>query len=107
MNQQRIQLLDKYISEDPSDPFNYYGLAMEYQSELPEKALELMDFLHKNHPSYLPNYFQYGTLLSENSQEEKALAIFKEGIDLAIKQKNHKAEAELRSAHQNLLYELD
>ena len=31
MNSERIKLLEQYLEDDPSDPFNLYALALEYQ----------------------------------------------------------------------------
>jgi thioredoxin-like negative regulator of GroEL len=56
MNQQtRIEMLQSYLAEDPSDSFSRYALALELikLSNL-EGALDHMAFINQNDPSYLP-----------------------------------------------------
>lgn len=107
MNQVRIDLLKKYIEEDPLDPFNYYGLACEYIQELPEEALALFEKLLADHIDYLPTYYQAGQLLEAFEREEEALKVYEAGMTLAKTQNNTKTFQELNSVHQNLLFEMD
>lgn len=107
MNQARIDLLKTYIQEEPNDPFNYYGLACEYQSDSPEEALGLFQKLITNHADYLPTYYQYGQLLEAFDREEEALKIYEAGMALAKSQGNTKTFQELNSVHQNLLFEME
>lgn len=102
MNHSRIELLEKFISEDPSDPFNYYALALEYLQTNPAKASVLFDELLVNHPDYLPAYYTAGTFYAELANEEKALEILNKGLDLAKKTSSLKALRELKTAIQNL-----
>lgn len=107
MNQVRIDLLKKYIEEDATDPFNYYGLACEYIQEIPEEALALFEKLLADHAGYLPTYYQAGQLLEAFEREEEALQVYETGIALAKAQNNTKTFQELSSVHQNLLFEMD
>lgn len=107
MNQVRIDLLKKYIEEDPKDPFNYYGLACEFIQNKPEEALELFNDLLANHADYLPTYYQAGQLLEAFEREEEALKVYTQGMELAKAQNNTKTFQELNSVHQNLLFEME
>ncbi len=107
MNQTRIDLLKKYIEEDPNDPFNHYGLACEYISEKPEDALRLLQEISSNFPEYLPTYYQLGKILEQQALEDEALKTYQTGILLATKQGNDKTLRELKAAHQNLIWELE
>jgi tetratricopeptide (TPR) repeat protein len=102
MNPSRIDLLEKYIAEDPSDPFNYYALALEYHQTNPNKAGELFDEILANHPDYLPVYYTAGTFYSEIANEVKALEILTKGVELAERKADFKTLRELKSAIQNL-----
>ena len=102
MNQPRIDLLEKFIEEDPSDPFNYYALALEYLQTNPNKASELFDEILINHPDYLPVYYIAGTLCAELANEVKALEILNKGVELAKRKSDFKTLRELKSAIQNL-----
>ncbi|WP_236017248.1 tetratricopeptide repeat protein [Roseivirga sp. E12] len=107
MNQTRIDLLKKYIEEDPNDPFNHYGLACEYLSEKPEEALKIFQELLAQHADYLPTYYQTGQLLEAFEREEEALKVYETGMALAKAQNNTKTFQELNSVHQNLLFEME
>lgn len=107
MNQARIDLLKTYIKEEPNDPFNYYGLACEYQNDSPEEALGLLQKLIVNHADYLPTYYQAAQLLTAFEKDEEAVAVYEKGIALAKIQNNTKAIKELGSALQNLLFEME
>jgi tetratricopeptide (TPR) repeat protein len=102
MNHTRIDLLQKFISEDPSDPFNHYALALEYHQTNPAEASKLFDEIMINHPDYLPVYYTAGTFYAETANEEKALEIYKKGVELARRKSDFKTLRELQSAIQNL-----
>ncbi|OQA06833.1 MAG: hypothetical protein BWY67_01865 [Bacteroidetes bacterium ADurb.Bin397] len=104
MNQQtRIEMLQSYLAEDPSDSFSRYALALELikLSNL-EGALDHMAFINQNDPSYLPNYYHYGKLLEELGRKSDALAIYQNGETLAKIQKNAHTLNELRGAREAL-----
>ena len=107
MKSARLTTLMKYLEEDPNDPFNLYAIANEYLSESLEKAKAYFDTLLTNHSEYLPTYFLAAQLYIDLEMEDKAVEIYKKGIQLAEEQKNEKAIRELSSAYQNLLFELD
>lgn len=107
MNEGRIDLLKKYIKEDPKDPFNHYGLACEYLQEAPEKALIILRGLKEDFPDYLPTYYQLAQLLVTFEEEEEALEVYKQGIAVARVQKNTKTLQELSTAYQNLQFEIE
>ncbi len=102
MNQSRIDLLEKFISEDPSDPFNYYALALEYLQTNPAKAAELFDVVLINHPEYLPVYYTAGTFYADQANDLKALGILAKGTELAKRKSDFKTLRELQNAIQNL-----
>ena len=107
MNTARLNLLLKYLEEEPNDPFNLYAIATEYLSESIEKAKEYFDLLLNKYPEYLATYFHAAQLYVDIEQEEKAIEIYKAGITLAKAQNNSKTLRELESAFQNLLFEMD
>jgi len=102
MNHSRIDLLEKFISEDPADPFNYYALALEYLQTNPAKATELFDQVLSDYPDYLPVYYTAGTFYAETSNDIKAMEILNKGVDLARRKSDLKALRELQNALQNL-----
>lgn len=106
-NLDRLQLLREFINEEPSNPFNYYALALELRETDPEKATELFEFLLENHPDYLPVYFPSAHFYAELNHLEKAKEVFEKGIQLASSQKEEKALKELKNAFQNFIFEHD
>ncbi len=107
MNEARIALLEKYIKEDPNDPFNYYAIATEMVGQRPEKAKEYFELLLSNHPDYLPTYYHAAQLLVDEEEYDEAEQVYKKGIALATSQENSKTLRELNTAYQNLLFEMD
>lgn len=105
MNKMRIDLLKKYISEEPDNPFNGYALAMEYYTESPTESLSLLETLLNGHSDYLPTYFKLAHLYWDNEAWEQAGFVFEAGIALAERQKDQKALSELRSAFQNFQFD--
>lgn len=107
MNAARIELLKKYIEEEPSNPFNKHALAMEYYEQAPDQALVLLRIILQEHANYLPSYFKAAHLLWEEELWEEADAIFKKGIIIAKEQDDQKALSELQSAYQNFQIDWD
>lgn len=107
MNPARIALLEKYVSEEPDNPFNGYALAMEYYEEQPAKALSLLSSHITRFPSYLPSYFKLAHLYWEDDAWSLAEKTFLEGMALAQSTKETKAFNELSAAYQNFLLERD
>jgi tetratricopeptide (TPR) repeat protein len=97
MNSERIKTLEQWIKEDPSDPFNKYGLAMELSQSQPEKAAALFTELLTSHPNYLPTYYIAAQFFSR-TKPDKAIAILEAGIELAKRQNNEKTKREMESA---------
>jgi tetratricopeptide (TPR) repeat protein len=105
MSEQRLKTLLKFYEEDPNDPFNLYGLALEYQKSDLQKSDELFSKLLQDFPGYVPSYYHAAKLKIELKQTETALEIYKKGIEVAKQQNEKKAEQELRSAYQELLFD--
>ena len=104
----RIKILLEFIEDEPNDPFNIYAVAIEYQKKDSRKALQYFENLLTNFPSYLATYYTAGKFLEEEIEDYgKAVKVYQKGIELAIEQKQEKAEKELQTALTNLLFELD
>jgi len=104
-NLNRIQQLRLFTEEDPSDPFNFYALALEYQTENKNHAKEYFELLLDQFPEYLPTYFHAAVFFTELGEVNKAGQIYKKGISLAQNQQNHHAERELKNAYLNFQLE--
>ena len=102
----RLQILQDFYEQDPTDPFNIYGLALEYQKHDSLKSIDLFNVLMTNFKEYLATYYIAAKLHEEMGLEEKALVIYKNGILIAQSQKNTKTENELKNALINLEMEM-
>ena len=102
MNQNRIKLLEQYIREDPSDPFNQYALALELASEDQDRAIALLLSLLKEKPQYLPSYYQAAVLLLDQNRIEETKIVISQGIKIAVQQNEHKTIKELKQLQEEL-----
>ena len=96
MNLARLKMLEEFAREDPSDPFNLYALALEYQSFDPDKATSLFDQLLAQHPTYVPTYYHAGNFFLERDSD-KAIGILRRGKEHAIAANDRKAAGEIQS----------
>ena len=96
-------MLEQFVEEDPTDPFNHYALALELTKSDKQKAKEVFDKLISTNPDYVATYYQTALLYLELSLNEEAMIIIERGIAQAKKQTNLKAAIELQS----LLDEMD
>lgn len=102
MNQNRIKLLEQYIQEDPSDPFNHYALALELASEDQDRAIAILLTLIKENPEYLPAYYQAALILLDQNRIEETKIVLSQGIKVANRQNEHKTIKELRQLQEEL-----
>jgi tetratricopeptide (TPR) repeat protein len=98
----RIKLLEGFIKEDPSDPFNYYALGLELAKKDKHKALDIFKQLIKDRGDYLPSYYQLAKLYEDVGQKESALSTYHKGILIAKQQKDFKTQQELTAALEHL-----
>lgn len=104
---ERIEQLQKFIDEDPSDTFSRYALGLEYMKQ--ENLIEAENcfrFLSENYPDYIGTYYQFGKLLQQQGNEEEAKSVFRKGMELT-KNSDLKTYSELQNALTNLELGLD
>ena len=101
----RITQLQKFYDEDPGDPFNLYALALEYLKSDPATSSVHFEKLLASHPDYLPTYYHAAKLYAEMGENEKALKVFEDGITLAKRIKDPKAQRELQAAYDEMMFE--
>lgn len=92
----RIALLTEVLSQNPSDAFARYGLAMEYSNSGDvERALEEFGRLLATHPEYTAGYFMAAQTLAKAERAEEARKMLVNGIASAKKTGNGHAQAEM------------
>lgn len=104
----RLNNLEKYLLDDPKDPFLRYAIAMEYVklAALLEAKMKFSDLL-RDVPDYLAAYYQFGQLLEQLSDRIQAIEIYKTGIKIAEKQNNIRTLKELKQALEFLIEDED
>ena len=107
MQELRIKFLKEEIELNPEDPFNYYGLALEYCNSDPQQAKNLFDILEKRFPDYLPTYYKAANFYFDRDEITKADELFLRGIALASEQQNAKTLKELQASYMIFKSETD
>jgi predicted Zn-dependent protease len=94
----RVALLIEVLSQNPTDAFARYGLAMEYSnSGEVERALEEFGKLLTTHPDYTAGYFMAAQTLAKADRAEEARKMLADGIASARKTGNGHAQAEMEA----------
>ena len=101
----RIAMLEEFVKDDPTDPFNFYALALEYQKTDSHKAIDIFNRLMQEHPAYLPTYYQLAKLYQSLEDKQRALDAYDKGIVVATAGREMKTLQELKSARQELVFD--
>ena len=105
-NNSRLQKIEEMLREDPNDAFLQYAAALEYEkSGNTVKAIQVITALLEHEPGYLGAYYQLGSMYESANQNDRAIEIYRAGIELADQQKDVKAKRELSEALMLLLDE--
>src|SRR5207237_6958542 len=92
----RMALLNEILSQNPTDPFARYGLAMEYSNAGDvERALDEFKKLLATNPDYTAGYFMAAQTLTRAGQTDEAKKMLVDGISSAIRKGNAYEESEL------------
>ena len=95
----RLEVLQNLLTQNPSDAFVRYGLAMEYKnSGQPEKAMEEFRQVIAANPDYNYAYFHGGQTLEAMGRMEEARDMYEAGVAAAGRTGDGKAMAELQGA---------
>lgn len=95
----RLAALEQMIEKGATDPFAWYGLAMEYKKEgRIDDALATFARLRTNNPEYLPMYLMAGQMLADADRSDEARVWLSQGVDLARSKGDGKTLSELQSA---------
>ncbi len=87
------------LETEPLDSFLNYALAIEYaESNDLNKAIQLIEEVLERDNNYLAAYYRLGKYYELQKQTDKAIYVYKNGIQVAIQQKNRKTQLELKEA---------
>jgi predicted Zn-dependent protease len=94
----RLEALEMMVSREPSDPFPYYGLALEYRSAgRLRDCLEGFRKLRAKFPDYVPMYLMAAQVSQETGDVEGARRWCQDGIEAAGRKRDGHALGELES----------
>ena len=94
----RVALLTEVLSQNPTDAFARYGLAMEYsKAGETERALDEFGKLLATHPDYTAGYFMAAQTLAKAERLDEARKMLSDGIASARKTGNGHAESEMEA----------
>ena len=100
MQSTRLNKLLNFLATQPDDPFILYALATEYNtSNDTENAFFYYLKLVEEHPSYVGTYYHLGKLYQKGGQDDKAIAIYQEGMKRAREKRDMHAFSELQGAY--------
>jgi predicted Zn-dependent protease len=94
----RIATLNEILTENPTDAFARYGLAMEYskQGDL-DRALAEFSILLERNPDYTAGYFMAAQTLARAQRGEDAKKMLADGIASARRTGNLHAQSEMEA----------
>ncbi|HYH55968.1 MAG TPA: tetratricopeptide repeat protein [Anseongella sp.] len=99
MKNARLEQLTEFLKNQPGDPFLKYAIATEYlKLDLDSLALEGFERLVAEHPAYLGTYYHLGKLYEKLGKTAEAAETYRQGMEVARRQDNPRALAELRGA---------
>ena len=88
--------IEAMLTEDPSDIFLRYSLAMEMAKEGEhDESLRRLRELADESPPYIPAFFMAGQQLAQQSRFEEARTVLREGIEQARTQGDLHAAGEM------------
>ena len=99
MSSKRLAVLEKMTGAGSTDPFAWYGLALEYKSVgRPEDAVATFGKLRALDPGYVPQYLMCGSLLLDLGRHAEARDWLTEGAATARAKGDSHALSELEDA---------
>jgi tetratricopeptide (TPR) repeat protein len=103
----RLDSLKELLQDDPNDGFVLFAVAKEYEGmDDLEHALEFYERLRTVDPEYVGLYYHLGALYAEIEEPEKAMNVYKKGIEVATTMHDLHALSELKGAKMNLELEM-
>ncbi|CAN5517170.1 hypothetical protein BH11BAC3_BH11BAC3_35530 [soil metagenome] len=100
---ERIEKLLDYIEKNGKDSFLQHALALEYiKIGKDEEARNLFNELLLREPTYVGSYYHLGKLLERVGDFDKAIRIYKRGMEEAKKAKDMHSYSELMGALEDI-----
>jgi predicted Zn-dependent protease len=99
----KVAMLSEILTQNPTDAFARYGLAMEHASlGNTETAVEEFNRLLSQHPDYTAGYFMCAQTLLKAGRNGDAKERLEQGIESAEKTGNQHARSEMQAVLDDL-----
>ena len=99
----RLEMLQQMVSQDPSNSFARYGLAMEYANggALEQAVAEFQSLIQQN-SDYSAAYFHGGQALEKLGRVDEARSMYEKGIEVTTRKGDAHTRAEIEAALMSL-----
>jgi tetratricopeptide (TPR) repeat protein len=99
MENSRLDVLLKSLEGNPHDAFTRYLVALELSKlHRHEEAIAQFETLVKEHPNYLPTYYQFAQLCENLGRNDEAIRIYKLGFVVARNTHDAHTASEIQAA---------
>ena len=99
----RIEKLLEYMKTSGKDSFLQHALALEYiKVGDDDEARKLFNEILLREPTYIGSYYHLGKLLERVADFERAIRVYKRGMEEAKKAGDHHSYSELNGALEDL-----
>jgi len=103
MTKSRLEMLEEFASQRPTDSFAHYGLAMEYANAGRNgEALAAFQKLLGFNPNYTAAYYHAGQVLARMDRAGEAREMFQRGMEVASRNGDFHTHSELEQALHDL-----
>ncbi len=97
--EERLKKLQEMEAQKSGDAFLNYAIALEYVNAGNDtEAQTIFESLLQKNSDYIATYYQFGKLLERNGENEKAITVYKQGIEIAKQINDKKNLGELNEA---------
>jgi Tfp pilus assembly protein PilF len=105
INMDRVEQLRTFIQDNPNDSFLQHALALEYVKLGDDAtARQLFEELLAADAGYVGSYYHLGKLYERTGDEQKAIAWYEKGMQVAKEKGEQHAYGELRGALEELTF---
>lgn len=102
---ERISKLKAFLADNPADSFLQHALALEYiKLGDDEQARDLFEEIITREPGYIGSYYHLAKLQERLGETDKAVQVYKQGMEAAMKAGDNHAYGELRGAYEELTF---
>jgi Tfp pilus assembly protein PilF len=102
---ERISKLKEFLAANPADSFLQHALALEYiKLGEDEQARDLFEVIINREPGYIGSYYHLAKLQERLNETDRAVQVYKKGMEEAKKAGDNHAYGELRTAYEELTF---